>query len=576
MAAEGHDSAFGTLRLRWPAERGLGVMADISWGVSPRSKVYFNGQDLVRARGEVQTVSGRTGMGWRGQFVDVLGGVDWGTADWQPFVRAVAMTRPFALRAGVLDGGPWNQTADLGHLGVSAALHRLGLAGEVDVAAVLRPGGTVAPEVAVSAWVYGQTVRLTVVGRLFAPSLVVAVALAPWQREQRAQMLATARQADGYVIDSRNRRVIRTAPEATTAKRPDLDLEAAFPKDRAFTWTLTGMTRPLHRCWVVEHHALQTQDARLALLRLVCTDDADPADVARPDSPVLLRTGCHVIDDAGLWRLPSCPGVLPRDPSQRPRLLLPLRVGVPGTEAWFVQIGPRFLFDRSFTVGGEAVLARCSEQFLPGIAQSCASPTLGWMWSRTVDGRTAALSATATEPLGEPQTLERYSGPDVACRLHSACAVFGHCHPFEDRCVALRDADCAPAAICQMAGQCAAEAGGCVARSAEACAKTPMCDERGRCTPQGGRCVAESSAWCAITAACLVHGRCSKLGPECAVAADGDCQRHAGCFSEGRCGKVANTCQAVSDQHCAASAACSNERRCVAVGGACVIEAGAP
>ncbi len=584
-AAEGHDASFANLRLRLPAERGLGVVADLKWALSTRTKVLVHHGDLVRAQGRAHTMQGRLAMGWRSTVFDAIAGLELSSTRVLPYLRAVARVPDtvLAVRLGVLDGGQWSQSGDLAHLGFGVALHRLGVSGEVDGTAVLRPEGTIVPELALSTWVKDQTVRLTIAGRLFAPSVVVAVAFLPWQSKNRALRLFAAREVPDYQADATRRhtsrvvpRFIHTAPIGELPRSAKLDLEAAFQKDRAFTWTLTGMARPLHRCWVVEHHPLQTADARLALLRLVCTDDADPADIAGPDGPVLLRTGCHVIDDAGLWRLPACPGAPPREPNQRPVLLLPLRIGVPGTDAWFIQVGPRFLFDRSFTVAGEAVRARCSEQFLPGIAQSCASPTLGWMWSRTVDGRTAALSATATEPLGEPQTLERFSGPDVACRLHSACAVFGHCQPLDDHCVALRDADCAPAAICQLAGQCAAEAGGCVARSVQACAKTPLCDERGRCTPQGGRRVAESSAWCASTAACLAHGRCSKLGPECAVATDADCQRHAGCFSEGRCGKVANTCQAVSDQHCAASAACSNERRCVAVGGSCVVEAGAP
>lgn len=574
------DRSFGNLRARWPTGLGLSAAVDLKWSVMPLSMRFSDAPNSVHWTEDAHRLYGRVALGWRNRHTDVLAGIGLERDGWRPYLRWTSAFGSGRVRAGLLDGGPWTQAGDIAHLGVGSDLYDIGVPVEVDMGAIMRANGDVVPEVALSGWPATWWVRLTLAARLSPPNWVVALQHAPRVGDDRARALAPVLEALGAApitaMPSRANatRLLRDA-EGPAAERT-LDLAAAFPKDRVFTWILQGMTKIMHRCWVVERESLRNTGKTLVLVRLACTDDGDPAAIAGPDGPILLRTGCHLIDEAGLWRLPACPSALPVSSKRRPALLLPLRIDLPNSAAWFVRLGPLYLHDRSFTVSGDAVSARCADGFLPGVTQLCASPSLGWMWARTTDGRTTSLAAVGHEALNEPRTLARFSGPEVACRLDSACAVLGHCYPYGDSCVALHDNDCATSMACTIAGQCAAEGGNCVARNSETCVPTPMCEARGRCTARGGRCVADSQEGCATTAACLAHGRCSKVGHECAVGSDADCQRHEGCLSEGLCAKVANTCQAGHDGHCAASAACSKEGRCVATGGACVAARGQP
>jgi len=579
-ADEHSDRAFGNLRARYPSGLGVSGVFDLKWGKMPLTEFSYDGADVVRSSGFVQSLYGRGALGWRNAHTDVVVGVGIEREGWRPYLRWTSAISVAHVRAGLYDGGPWTQAGDLAHMGVGFDLYDFGKPVECDLSAILRPGGNVAPEVALSGWPATQWVRMTAAVRLMPLSGVVALQFAPNVGDNRSRALAPMlRRMDAAASAARSGRTIDTTAISevqSAGDRAALDLAAAFPKDRVFTWTLQGMAKATHKCWVVEHESLRDMGKMLDVVRLVCTEDGDPAAIVGPDGPILLRTGCHLVDEAGLWRMPACPGALPVNAKQRPTLLLPLRVDPQNTAAWFVRLGPRYLHDRSFTVSGEAVNARCADDFLAGVPQLCSSPTLGWMWACTADGRSARLTAIGREPLSERPTLVGLSGSEVACRLDSACAVLGHCYPWGRGCVALHDKDCAPSLACTIAGQCAAEGGSCVARNDKICEETAMCAERGRCTARGGRCVASSQQWCSTTPACLSSGRCSKVGPECGIAADADCERHVGCFSEGLCAKVGNTCRAGHDGHCEASAACSNQGRCVAAGGACVAARGQP
>lgn len=291
-------------------------------------------------------------------------------------------------------------------------------------------------------------------------------------------------------------------------------------------------------------------------------------------APTSWRTGCYVIDEAGAWRLPNCPGD-PRGPGQA---VLVLPSGPPMQDRGFIDMGARFGGWRTLRIGGREVRAQCLVLDLEVTAETCFTRDEGLVWSASrwrwlphasPELAVVVVSVRHDGPMDRQAPHLQFSRPDsAACEIAPQCLVFGECRLAFGRCVAARDEDCAPADVCTRWGRCRAVAGACVARTVEDCRASSGCVEEGRCSLGGASCVVAGDD-CEASRVCRESARCTASSGRCRLTSDADCGRGLACARDGACHLDGDRCFARDDADCKATDACVTEGRCQAREGRC-------
>lgn len=540
--------------VRFPALYPFGVLVDVGMSDQPLYRFDYV-ENLGYSTEHFRRPYFRAGAGYRDRNIDFLAGVGIVDDELSGFGRFTVFLGPWLARIGVHDGGDVLVPGEVVRLTGGYTWH-VG-AVPVDVSA------------AVAAMSTGDEITA-------APTLGLG---AVWHRVRVGAYLSTAAATFSLGFDpvpppTERPAPLPPAPEPVTD--PTIGASPAFAamatEGRELTFATKGLAAPMSRCQLVQRIDFAPEGRPVALLRFVCTDAMPEADTAPYDGPLLVRTGCYALDMHGLWRLPACPDSASASMAVRRTLVVPSAAALRGSTGRFYELARRYQTTRTVTVDGKPVVAYCAKNFLPNLAEVCASDELGLLWARTAKGQGAWLaSQRAVEvPAEETSRFAALTSGDLACSLSSACAAFGQCHQIRGKCVATGHQDCAAAWCCSNFGACTALGGDCLATSEAECAASEACKIRGRCVPKAWQCRALKPEHCALSANCRDLGRCTLVGSECAVGSDEDCQRHAGCLAEGLCARNGAVCEAVGDEMCKLSAACTGDGRCRAEDGRCV------
>lgn len=388
------------------------------------------------------------------------------------------------------------------------------------------------------------------------------------------------------------------------------DFFGLFVKGRQITWLLDGMAsgKTSQTCLVVQRRDVRVENQISALIRLQCDDGIAEEETAKQNDALLVRTGCHILDNAGLWRLPRCPDAAGPVELQRRTLVV-------ASEALFASIYARFFEFTSHRVehrilksNGNDVDAACFANPIAGVLNMCVSDDDGLLWAQGKDKSVARLSAIAMVevPAEEDQRFSSASDSDLRCSLHSRCTAFGQCHshstpapvepqtaPGSDLPAEPTSATGKPAAMPDVAAAKAKEPAAraaywktkaqpstkvqptpdiitCVSLGDGDCRAAFICDHNGNCAAKAGACIAKSADDCRLSNKCRSDGQCQVVGESCSAIAGDTCRFAASCSDFGRCTFRGSSCVVADDADCRQQKNCSLEGLCGAFGNTCI------
>lgn len=390
------------------------------------------------------------------------------------------------------------------------------------------------------------------------------------------------------------------------------DFFRLFTTGRQITWTLDGMAsgKTSQTCLVVQRRDVRVENQISALIRLQCDDGLAEEDVRKGDDALLLRTGCHILDNAGLWRLPRCPDASGSVGLQRRSLVVASEALFASVYARFFEFTSRQVEHKMLKSNGIDVEAACFANPVAGILKMCVSDDDGLLWAQGKDKSVLRLTAIA-ETQVPPEEDKRFSSlndNDLRCSLHSSCTAFGLCHshstpaPVEIKTEPSADLPAEPTpavgkpgakselAVAQARATLAearlkywtarAEAAektkpkpdiiSCVALGDGDCRAAFICGHNGNCFSKAGACIAKSDEDCRQSSKCRNDGQCQVVGESCAAIAGDSCKTAPSCRALGRCTFRGSSCVVGGDADCQLQESCATDGFCGAFANTCI------
>ncbi len=294
------------------------------------------------------------------------------------------------------------------------------------------------------------------------------------------------------------------------------------------------------------------------------------------NSPPAWRTGCYVVRQEGIWRMPACPGEA-RPSGVRAELIVPANLSEVSNK--FIDLGALASQPRTFRIDGATVEAACVVRATERVTETCYAANLGLVWSAWYwparnggngEARAVKLVGVARDmPIDDSAPhLRGLQDNSAKCLFGASCAMFGQCSVVHEECQARSRADCTQSAVCARWGRCTPKRGACVAATSDDCVKSLDCQENGACSVDGDRCVARGPD-CVATPACRLLGRCTAVAGRCRLVSDADCRTSQQCQRDGQCHLRGGICWANDDADCAASEGCTAFGQCRAQDGRC-------